>query len=158
MKPGPSARWLVSFALLACKSAHESAPPPPPPKPPGALQARELPPTLSVPLPSSPPPSSPPPISSEVVAFERQLQASKLRPPPHRARAAHLAFGRGVLAQLGANDWRIFELGAAGTEPKLLMREPVEAPRSLLALSDGSILAVTTRRLLRWEPSWKHPK
>lgn len=89
-----------------------------------------------------------------MAAFEKRLQQTKLRPPARRVHHARLAFGRGALAQLGDDALRIF----ADPGPRLLLTEPVEGPRAVLRLPDGSLLAADARRLLRWEPGWKQVK
>lgn len=137
---GVSGLWLLG--ALSCKSASERRPPPAPA-------------TAPVTLPLAPSSRPARPISSEVVAFEKGLQRSKLRVPGQRAHQPRLAFARGLFAQLGDDALSIFD---ADDPRRLLAREPVHGPRALLSLPDGALLAVDARRLLRWEPGWKHAK
>ena len=92
------------------------------------------------------------PISSEVVAFEKAVQAKKLSLPARRIHSPQLAFGRGVLGQLGADALRVYD----AADFRLLASEPLEGPRALLALADGSLLAIGAQHMLRWEREKKH--
>jgi hypothetical protein len=122
-------------------------------------EAQPAPPSHSRALPSAQPPlsgaaASARPISSDVVAFERALRASKLRLPARSTHEPRLAFARGVFARLGAEELRIFEADTA----RLVLAQPLEAPRALLTLADGSLLAVGTHQLLHWELGKKHAR
>jgi hypothetical protein len=88
------------------------------------------------------------------VAFEKALQAKKLPPPPRSTHAPRIAFGRGVLGQLTPDSLRVFD----GVDFGLLATEPLESPRALLALADGSLLAIGARSMLHWEREKKHAK
>lgn len=101
----------------------------------------------------APRPSAAPP-SSAIVAFEKALQAKKLRPPPRRTHAPRIAFGKGVLGQLTPDSLRVFD----ELDFRLLSSEPLESPRALLALADGSLLAIGARGMLHWEREKKHAK
>jgi hypothetical protein len=101
----------------------------------------------------SPRPSSAP-LNSAVQAFERDLQAKKLTPPPRRTHAPVIAFARGVLGQLTRDSLRVFDT----VDFRLLATEPLESPRALLALADGSLLAIGARTMLHWEREKKHAK
>jgi hypothetical protein len=92
--------------------------------------------------------------SSEVVAFEKTLQASKLSPPPCREHEPRLAFGKTMFAQLTRDALCVFD----ANDFRLLATEPLEAPRAVLALADGALLAVGANTMLRWEPDQKRPK
>lgn len=105
---------------------------------------------------SPPAPSAPRPVSSELVALQQRLRQKELRLPARTAHRARLAFGRGVLAQLGDDALRIYSEAEPGPTP--IVVEPVEGPRAVLALPDGSLLAADARRLLRWEPGAKRVK
>ncbi len=128
----------AAVALVGCKSpAHESLP-----------EAAVVQSALAA-LPSARPAR---PISSEVVAFERSLQAGKLEVAA-RTLDCPLAFGKGVFGQLTKDAFRLFD----GDDFQLLGSEPLEGPRSLLALADGALLAVGATVMLRWEPGTKRP-
>jgi len=87
------------------------------------------------------------PPSSAVVALEKAFQQEKLPVPARRFHAPQLAFGKGVLGQLTRDALAVYD-----TEDfRLLESVPLESPRALLALADGSLLALGARRMLRWE-------
>jgi hypothetical protein len=118
----------LALGALACQARHE----PPAPAP------------SSLPAPPVPPASSRP---DALVAIEKGLQAAKLRPPARRAHEPRLAFGKGVFARLGEGALEVYD-----DESFLpLASVPLEAPRALLTLADGALLAVGGRGLLRWE-------
>jgi hypothetical protein len=145
MRAGLAPFWsfaLGGFALLAASACKGRRPPPAPPR------ASSLPSALLAPLPA------PRPISSEAVAFEKALQQSELPLPARRVHAPQLAFGKGVLGQLTRDALRVFD----STDFRLLATEPLEAPRAVVALADGSLLALDARRMLRWEPGQKRAK
>jgi hypothetical protein len=98
--------------------------------------------------------SSAAPVNSAVVAFEKALQATKLSPPPRRTHAPQIAFGRGALGQLTPDSLRVFD----ESDFRLLATEPLESPRALLALADGSLLAIGARGMLHWERDKKRAK
>lgn len=87
------------------------------------------------------------PVDSAVVALEQAIQAQKLRPPARRAHEPQLAFAKGVLGRLTRDGFEVYDTSDFG----LLHQEPLESPRALLALADGSLLAIGGRALLRWE-------
>jgi hypothetical protein len=141
MRIGHYALAFCVLAGLGCKSPPERRPDPTT-KPPIAISS-----TLG-------PAASARPSRAEVVAFEKQLQQTKLRPPARRIHHARIAFTRGAFAQLGDDALRIFAL----PDLRVLLTEPVQGPRAVLALPDGSLLAVDAKRLLRWEPGWRQVK
>lgn len=136
-------RFALAFCVLGfgCKSPQEGRPAPAPSAP---LAVRS----------AIAPASSVRRTPAEVVEFEKRLQQTKLRPPPRRTHQPGLAFARGAFAQLGEDALRIFAL----PDLRLLLSEPMEGPRAVLALPDGSLLAFDAKRLLRWQPGWKHVK
>lgn len=136
---GALARCGLALLALACKSE--------PPAPPAPLAAPS-----ALAAPSQPPVTAP--LSSEVVAFEKSLQATKLLPGPLAPHAPRVAFGKGVVALLGVDALRVFD----ANEPRLLASEPLEAPRALLALTDGSLLALGARATLHWRPGHEHAR
>jgi hypothetical protein len=89
----------------------------------------------------------PRPLNSAVVAFERTLQAQKLRPPARRVHEPQLAFGKGAFGQLTRDGFAVYDSG----DFRLLTTQPLESPRALVALADGSLLAIGARTMLRWE-------
>lgn len=112
------------------------------------------------PLVSAAPTSSPPllelspharPVDSAVVALERAVQAQKLRPPARRIHEPQLAFGKGVLGRLTQDAFEAYDT----SNFSLLHREPLESPRAVLALADGSLLAIGGSTLMRWERGQK---
>jgi hypothetical protein len=128
----------AALALCGCKSpARESR-----------SEAAVVPSALAA-LPTARPPR---PISSEVVAFEKSLQAGKLVVSP-RTFDCPLAFGKGVFGQLTKDAFRLFDT----KDFQLLGSEPIEGPRSVVASADGALLAVGATVLLRWEPGNKRP-
>jgi hypothetical protein len=93
------------------------------------------------------------PISSAVVAFEKTLQAAKLLPPAQATHTPRLAFGKGVFGQLTSTELRVFD----SSDFAPLASVPLGSPRALLALADGSLLAVGARAIVRWERGKKQP-
>jgi hypothetical protein len=93
-------------------------------------------------------------LSSVVVELEKAVQAKKLPPPPRRTHVPSIAFGKGVLGQLTPDALRVFD----EVDFRLLATEPLESPRALLALADGSLLAIGARGMLHWEREKKHAK
>jgi hypothetical protein len=132
--------WCV-LTRLGCKAEHDSPLPSPRPAPAASIASAE-------------PAGAARASRTEAIALERRLQETKLRPPAWRVHHARLAFARGAFAQLGDDALRIFADG----EPRLLLTEPVQGPRGLVTLPDGSLLAADAQRLLRWEPGWDHVK
>jgi|GEM_PF-5013171 len=131
---------LLLFA--ACKAAPDvTEPSPAPTLAPSALD-------LLAPRPSARP------LSSAVVAIEKAIQARTLPPPARRTHAPPIAFGRGVLGQLTPDALRVFD----EVDFRLLATEPLESPRALLALADGSLLAIGARSMLHWQREKKHAK
>lgn len=100
---------------------------------------------------SAGPPRPPRPISSEALAFERSLQAKKLSLEPQRYREPRLAFGKGVLGQLAEDELRVFDSSSG----ELLFVQPVPQARLVLALADGTLLAVGAQTMLRVDPATK---
>jgi len=125
---------LILAAALGCKSQPDL-----PPEPPAPLRRRPA------PLGSE---SAAAPASSTSLAIEKDLQARKLRPAPRREHAPRLAFGHGVFGQLTSDGLRLFDSHSF----KPLASVPLEAPRALLGLADGALLAIGAERMLRWEP------
>jgi hypothetical protein len=140
--------WLATI-LLSClplaSAACRSGPEPPEQRGPATRGSGALPFELS--------PRVERPISSAVVAFEKTVQAAKLRPPALGTHAPRLAFGKGVFGQLSSGELRVFD----STDFGLLATVPIESPRALLAMADGSLLAVGARAMLRWERDKKRP-
>lgn len=130
--------------LVACKAQPDVAEPPPTPPP------APVPSTLD-PLAPRPPAA---PLSSAVIALEKALQAKKLLPPARRTHAPQLAFGKGVLGQLTRDALRVFD----AADLRLLATEPLEGPRALVTLADGSLLAIGARNMLHWQKEKKHAK
>jgi hypothetical protein len=95
----------------------------------------------------------PRPINSAVLAFERTLQAQKLRPPARRVHEPQLAFGKGAFGQLTRDGFAVYDSG----DFRLLTSQALESPRALVALADGSLLAIGARTMLRWERDKKRP-
>jgi hypothetical protein len=148
MRPRLQARWLAFLPLLllvACKSEHER----PAPASASALAAVDA--SSAAAGASS---SRARPVSSQLLAIQKSLQASKLTPPPLAAHVPRLTFANGVLALLGPDQLRIFDANA----PRLVLAEPLEGPRALLTLADGSLFAVGARACLRWEVGWKRAR
>lgn len=104
--------------------------------------------------PSAPTSSSlwtPRPLSSEVLAVERAIQARKLTLEPEPRREPRLAFGKGVLGQLTTDELRVHDAESG----KLLLAKPVVGPRLLVALADGTLLAVGSQNMLRVDAATK---
>ena len=95
-----------------------------------------------------------PAIPSAVTAFERQLRETKLSLPPRVEHEPRLVFARDVVAQLTRDSLRLRSVKDFGE----LLREPLEKPRAVLALVDGSVLAFGSHQLLYWQPGWKRCK
>jgi hypothetical protein len=139
------AHWLSVLSLtvtLACKPEPHRAEPAPPKAPPSSVATDDSRRALA------------PPISSEVVALEKSLQASRLRLPPRTAHLPRLAFAEGVLAALGDNELRLYDVA----QQRLALTEPLDNPRALVTLADGSLLAASARACLHWERGWKHAR
>jgi hypothetical protein len=86
-----------------------------------------------------------------VLATERSLQATRLRLPPTPGHVPRLVLGKGVVGQLTEDSLRVYSTRDAS----LLSSAPLEAPRAVLALADGSLLAIGARAMLRVEPGHK---
>jgi hypothetical protein len=86
-------------------------------------------------------------LNSAVVAFERTLQAQKLKPPARRVHEPQLAFGKGTFGQLTRDGFAVYDSG----DFRVLTTQALESPRALVALADGSLLAIGARTMLRWE-------
>jgi hypothetical protein len=139
------ANWLSVLSLatvLACKPERHRAAPEPSKTQPTSVTTE------------NPRRALAPPISSEVVALEKSLQASRLRLPPRTAHLPRLAFAAGMLATLGANELQLFDLA----QQRLALTEPLDNPLAVLTLADGSLLAAGARACLRWERGWKHAR
>ncbi len=100
---------------------------------------------------TAPDPRAPAPISSEARALARDIQASKLHLAPERLREPRLAFGDGVVAQLTSDELVVRN----DTDFAVVLRRPLEGPRVVVPLADGSLLAAGARELLRFEPQNK---
>lgn len=96
-------------------------------------------------------PWQPRPIASEVVAVERALQARALRLALISAQEPRLVFGKGVLGRLGKNSLLVHALRDAS----LVVEAPLDGPRAVVALADGSLLAIGASAMLRVEPGKK---
>jgi hypothetical protein len=130
---------LTLLALLSCQAplGGDDAQPKPQPAPPPR-------PSLVVPPVPMASPSRVP--SDEVLAVERSLQA-RLPLPPRREHVPRLAFGKGVVGQLTTTALRVYSTSDAS----LLVEARLEAPRAVVALADGALLAVGASALLRVE-------
>jgi hypothetical protein len=127
---------LVFAATFACKS-ERSLPLQPP--------ASVAPPASAPALPETEP-WRPHPTASAVAELEKKIQAQKLRPPARRGHEPRLAFGKGVFGQLTADALCVFD-----TEDfRLLGSEPLEGPRAVVSLADGSLLAFGAKTALHW--------
>lgn len=91
-------------------------------------------------------PVRPPPIE-----LEKKLQQERLPLPPLSTHAPQLAFGKGVLGLLTQDALRVFDTA----DFQLLANLPLESPRAVLALADGSLLAMGARAMFRWEREQK---
>jgi hypothetical protein len=87
------------------------------------------------------------PVSEAALAVERSIQASKLRLPPRREHVPRLSFGDGVLGQLTANALRVYSTSDAS----LVLEAPLQAPRAIVTLADGALLALGSNTMLRVE-------
>lgn len=85
--------------------------------------------------------------NSAAVALAKALQQDKLPLPARRDHAPQLAFGRGVFGQLTRDALVVYD----DADFRLLATEPLQSPRAVLALADGSLLALGATRMLRWE-------
>jgi hypothetical protein len=95
-------------------------------------------------------PPAPPAASSaaaQVVAVQKQVQATKLRLPARRLYRPQLAFGKGILGQLTGDGLRVLD----ATTFEELAHVPVDGPRAVLAAADGALLAVGADSVVRWE-------
>ncbi len=118
---------LLGFVISSCRS--KPAPPrrgSPPPAP--SASAKELRPHA-------------------VAEVERQLRASQLRLPPRRRHAPRLVFVGAALARI--RDDVVEVLDGATLEP--LDTFPLQQPRALLPMVDGSLVAVGSSGVVRWE-------
>jgi hypothetical protein len=95
----------------------------------------------------------PRPVDSAVVALEQAVQAQKLVPPARRMHEPQLAFGKNTLGRLTRDGFAVYD----SRDFSLLAEEALESPRALLALVDGSLLAIGARTMLRWERDKKRP-
>lgn len=91
------------------------------------------------------------PLNSAIVSLQKALQQDKLPLPPRKLHVPQLAFGKGVLGQLTRDALVAYD----ARDFQQLISEPLEAPRAVLALADGSLLAVGARAMLRWEKGKK---
>jgi hypothetical protein len=82
-----------------------------------------------------------------ITAVERELQATKLMPPPRRRHLPRLAFGAGALGRLRDDDVQVLD--------SLILAElaliPLEQPRAVVAMADGALVAVGSGGVVRWE-------
>lgn len=101
-----------------------------------------------LPLPLEPPPRAAP---SAALAIERSLQEKALRLAPTSGHVPRLVLGKGVVGQLTADSVRVFSTRDAS----LLVEAPLEAPRAVLTLADGALLAIGARAMLRLEAGHK---
>lgn len=88
-----------------------------------------------------------PSVSDAALTVERSIQASKLRLPTRREHVPRLSFGDGVLGQLTANALRVYSTSDAS----LVVEAPLEAPRAVVTLADGALLALGSSAMLRIE-------
>jgi hypothetical protein len=140
MRPFIPAAWALLAVLgSGCQTRSRSSEPAPSAAPSAAGLASLLQPDAERPIPSA------------VIEAAKQLQARKLTLSPERTREPRLAFGQGVLGQLTDTELRVFD----SRDFQLLKSEPLEGPRVLVALADGSLLAVGLRQALRFDPSNK---
>jgi hypothetical protein len=137
---------LALAALGGCRSEAPDAPLEPPEVPPQTANAQRSP-IASADL--APRPSAP--VSSAALEVERRLRAQKLPLEPPLARSLRLAFGRGVLARLTRDALEVFSDG----DLSLVGSYPLEQPRALVALADGTLLALGGKQALRFDPAAK---
>jgi hypothetical protein len=130
---------LLAQALPCCNTRHASED-----APPAATRAS----APALPADSSWLAPRPVPTRSDAaLAVERSLQARRLRLPPRREHVPRLAFGKGVLGQLAASSLRVYST----TDGSLVLEAPLQAPRALVTLADGALLALGGAALLRVE-------
>ena len=91
------------------------------------------------------------PLNSAVVSLQKTLQQDKLPLPPRKLHAPQLAFGKGVLGQLTRDALVAYD----AHDFQQLINEPLDGPRAVLALADGSLLGIGARTMLRWEKGKK---
>jgi hypothetical protein len=133
LRASPALLLALLAAVPACRNAEE--------------RRAELPP-LAAPSAALPSSTEPPPaqsVSSETRAVERRVQATRLELEPERWREPRLAFGKGMLGQLTAGELRVLDAGTGA----LLATHLLEGARLVVALADGSLLALGAERLLR---------
>src|SRR6185436_11032271 len=103
--------WLTSarlgLLLLALLSSCKARPDSPEPARADPAPLGRSPAAVSSALPESAPLAAP--LRSAALPFEKALQASKLRIPARREHQPRLAFGKGVFAQLTAQELRVFD-------------------------------------------------
>jgi hypothetical protein len=87
----------------------------------------------------------PPPKPSAVPSALLELRAQRLELAPRNVPAERLAFGRGRIGQLTREALVVRDTGDFRT----LVELPIEAPRRLVSLADGSLLAAGRDRVLR---------
>lgn len=95
-----------------------------------------------------------PPRASAGIAFEKELQATKLPVPGLRLQRPRLAFGRKRLAQLTPDTLRLLEPGDGREHASA----PLEDPRALVVTADGSWVAVGGKETLRWDEQRPQPE
>jgi hypothetical protein len=94
---------------------------------------------------------SPPPVASAALAVARSLQATALRLAPAAGHVPRLVLGKGVLGQLTEDSLRVYSTHDAS----LVVSAPLEAPRAVLTLADGGLLAIGASVMVRVEPGHK---
>lgn len=84
----------------------------------------------------------------EVAAVERQLQTTRLALPPRRRHLPRLAFGSGALGRLRDRDLQVLDERTLAELATL----PLEQPRALLSMADGTLVAIGNGGVVRWAP------
>jgi hypothetical protein len=135
MRRSVACRWscLAQALVLGCRSA----------SPAPASRAKDEPPPPA----SAAERTAPAAGGDAAAALEKELQRSKLRLPPRGEHVPRLAFGRGVVGRLGEDVLEVFDQERL----ELLASVPLQAPRALLGMADGALLAVGGAGLIRWE-------
>jgi hypothetical protein len=92
--------------------------------------------------------------ASAAASAVTELRASKLELAPRQTPSERLAFGKGRLAQLGAETLSVRETGGFSE----VLRIALPAPRRVVELANGGLLAVGADAVVRLEPRAKEPE
>jgi predicted small lipoprotein YifL len=145
-------RWLLVLAALALWAGCErEGPPREPPPPDRPREQSQIPDQLQRLIGDA---SVSAADASAAASALTELRKSKLELSPRHAAAEQLAFGRGRLAQL-ATDQLVVRDTAKFAE---LARISLPAPRRVVELADGGLLAVGGDAVVRLEPRAKDPE